>query len=361
MMKKRTRLIIGLLVVLLAAKSFTAYGKEHRSAGSEKEFIQEVYEGMLKQEKEIIIYYTGKDYKEIHDRFLDEILNQVFSIDNPDTSSDFDYMKYNLDEVGINTRSDILNTVTITITPKWKESAKQTKAVDKEIHKIMKTMEETDKTPYEKVRYIHDYIVKHVEYDQELESYTAYDALFEGKATCQGYMLLAYKMLDEAGFNVRCIDGIGISASGEESHGWNIIRMGQYWYNFDTTWDDPLLLGPDSEPVESDDISYEYFLQGNIEFSDNHIPNNEFLTPDFMENYPMSSTDFDETRGENLEEWQSAAHEEAKEAFADFRKESSDDPDSFKEYLDLGKNLWITVLAVIIVLAVISSLKYRDK
>lgn len=87
-MKKRTGLIIGLLVILLAANPFQAYGKEHRSAGNEKEFIQEVYEGMLNQESEIIIYYTGKDYKEIHDRFLEEILEKVFAIDDPDTSSD---------------------------------------------------------------------------------------------------------------------------------------------------------------------------------------------------------------------------------------------------------------------------------
>lgn len=360
-MKKRTGLIIGLLVILLAANPFQAYGKEHRSAGNEKEFIQEVYEGMLNQESEIIIYYTGKDYKEIHDRFLEEILEKVFAIDDPDTSSDFDYMNYNLDEVSINTRSDFLNTVTITITPKWKESAKKTREVDKRIHKILETMNETDRTPYEKVKYIHDYIVRNVEYDQKLESYTAYDALIKGTATCQGYMLLSYKMLDEAGFDVRCIDGTGVSASGEESHGWNIVRMGKYWYNFDTTWDDPVLVNSEGEPIESDEISYDYLLQGNIEFSDNHKANEEFLTPEFKENYPMSSTDFDEASAGNLEEWQSAAHKEAQAAFADFRKEGDEEPDTFKEYLHVGKNLWLSVLGVIVILAVISSLKNKDK
>ena len=81
---------------------------------------------------------------------------------------------------------------------------------------------------------VHDYLVNNIEYDSGITNFTAYSALFEGTTVCQGYSLLYYKLLTEAGVQCRFITG---SANGED-HGWNLVKIGDAWYNVDVTWDD---------------------------------------------------------------------------------------------------------------------------
>ena len=63
--------------------------------------------------------------------------------------------------------------------------------------------------------------------------YTAYAAMCNGTAVCQGYSNLLYRMLLEAGVDCRIISGIGVSGG----HAWNIVRLGDLYYNVDATWD----------------------------------------------------------------------------------------------------------------------------
>jgi len=306
-MNKRWKICLWLLVILLVASFFKTVKinevkalwfsskAAQTTAKNEEEFIQAVYKGMLSGEKEITINYYGKDYKEIHNEFLDRILPKVFDIDKKETSDDFDYMSYNLDEVGINTRSDLLNFVTIIITPKWKESKEETQYVNQKVKEIIESLSLDNDADYVKIQKIHNYVVNHFEYDETLENYTVYKALKEGKMICQGYMLLTYKLLTEAGIETKCIDGIGTTEYGTQTHGWNLVKLGKYWYNLDTTWDDPVLIGKDEfEMPEKLSICYDYFLKGNIAFLKDHKRNSEFETLAFKEKYPVSSEDYAE-------------------------------------------------------------------
>lgn len=63
--------------------------------------------------------------------------------------------------------------------------------------------------------------------------YTAYGALCNGKAVCNGYAVLFYRMCKEAGLSVRIISG---TANGG-SHAWNIVKVGDVYYAVDSTWD----------------------------------------------------------------------------------------------------------------------------
>ncbi|MEI0738921.1 transglutaminase domain-containing protein [Paenibacillus sp. JTLBN-2024] len=60
---------------------------------------------------------------------------------------------------------------------------------------------------HEKIKAIHDWIVLHLKYDETLQKYTAYDGLSSGSTVCQGYSLLAYKMLKDAGITNRIVEG----------------------------------------------------------------------------------------------------------------------------------------------------------
>lgn len=247
------------------------------------DFVDAVYQGLLKRHQQIRIYYKGQDYKEIHDTFLDEILKEeILTRDDPDTSDDFDYMKYNLISIKIETSSGgfWFLPARIDLTVSWQESGQELKEVNRETKKILDSLKLDGKNTYQKAKAIHSYILDRVEYDHTLTHFTSYDALFGDGATCQGYMLLTYKLFTEAGIPCRCIDGAGLSDGQQDSHGWNIAKLGNWWYYVDATWDDAGI--PDL-----------FFLKGEETFSPTHIPMDEFLTPEFLEAYPISQGDFD--------------------------------------------------------------------
>ncbi len=68
-------------------------------------------------------------------------------------------------------------------------------------------------------------VVKHSDYHALVAPY---------KTVCQGYELLTYKMLKQAGINTKIVIGTGNG----ESHAWNLVYLVGKWYQLDTTWDD---------------------------------------------------------------------------------------------------------------------------
>ncbi len=129
---------------------------------------------------------------------------------------------------------------------------------------------------YEQVKYIHDYIVENVEYNQTeaVNNSNIYGALIEGKAVCEGYAESFKYIMDK--LNIPCIlvYGNGVNNSGEsEYHSWNQVLMDDgKWYSVDTTWDDPILIGYGKLPESS---KYKYFLKGSKEFNENHRNEND--------------------------------------------------------------------------------------
>lgn len=104
---------------------------------------------------------------------------------------------------------------------------------------------------FEKVRAVHDYIVKHTVYTTESSTspHSSYAVLIEEKGVCQGYALLSLKMLQLLGIEAKYIVGY----VGAEGHAWNLVKLDGQWYHLDPTWDDPV---PDRAGV----VRYEYFL-----------------------------------------------------------------------------------------------------
>ena len=117
---------------------------------------------------------------------------------------------------------------------------------------------------YQKICGIYDYICSHITYDYANlndNSYqlkhTAYAALINGTAVCQGYALLLYRLSLELGFDARLISG---DAGG----------------------------------------SYLYFLRSEENFS-GHTRDADYLSNEVVHAYPMTNSDYDHERGEELE------------------------------------------------------------
>lgn len=114
---------------------------------------------------------------------------------------------------------------------------------------------------FEKIRAVNDYIVKHTTYTLQSKAspYSAYTVLAEGKGVCQGYALLALKMLQELGVTTKYIVGY----VGSEGHAWNLVKLDGQWYHLDPTWNDPT-------PNRPQAVSYEYFLVDDATLARDH-------------------------------------------------------------------------------------------
>lgn len=93
---------------------------------------------------------------------------------------------------------------------------------------------------YDKELYFHDYICQNTTYlTQEDDGYTAYNALLEGRAVCEGYSRALQLLLDMVGVPNYLATGVGVDDSGSrEGHMWNIVTIGGANYHVDATWDD---------------------------------------------------------------------------------------------------------------------------
>lgn len=109
---------------------------------------------------------------------------------------------------------------------------------------------------FEKLKGIHDWIAKRVDYDTKFAYATSYYAtsvfLAPYITVCEGYAE-AFKMLcDRAG--IPCIVVVGFAG---EAHAWNYVKMEDgNWYAVDVTWDDQ------NAEDGSDIILYDFFLRG---------------------------------------------------------------------------------------------------
>jgi transglutaminase/protease-like cytokinesis protein 3 len=103
-----------------------------------------------------------------------------------------------------------------------------------------------------KIKKIHDYIVKNTEYVNG--GYTAYNALIDHGAVCEGYALEFYILCKYAGLSCRVVTGTAYGSNGEGNHAWNVVKNGSKWYNMDVTWDDTT-------------SSTAYYMKSNSKFS----------------------------------------------------------------------------------------------
>lgn len=151
----------------------------------------------------------------------------------------------------------------ITVTIEYLYTDEQIKEIENEVDYLIDTLITTDDDEYEQIMIIHDYIINNNQYDISINknedspysSSTAYGALFEGYAICNGYTDLMAIFLYELGIvNIKVAttpDEISYSNTG---HIWNAVYLDDTWLHIDLTWDDPV-----SEDGE-DYLFYSYYL-----------------------------------------------------------------------------------------------------
>lgn len=173
------------------------------------------------------------------------------------------------------------NKITFNIKYSFKQDSfeKMMKKMDKAAEKVISKFDE-DTSTYTKILYIHDYILQNTVYDESLNSaHSAYGAMIQGKAVCEGYARAFGYICSKAGIKTVNVAGKGTSPSGQtENHMWNKVYYNKKWYDIDLTWDDPI-------SIYTENSNYHYFMCGSKIFSKTHTPEGTSLT------YPTSTKD----------------------------------------------------------------------
>ncbi len=106
-------------------------------------------------------------------------------------------------------------------------------ALKNEVEKIKSKV--TARDPYGIELQLHDILCQRVTYNNAPTSlsYTAYGALVEGQAVCEGYTRAMQMMLYEFGILSTTVSGVA-----EGPHMWNLVQINGKWYHLDVTWDD---------------------------------------------------------------------------------------------------------------------------
>ena len=260
-------------------------GEYYYDAGSAADLIRD---DLVARDTTIVVdaycAYTGDDTVNANAKQLvHDILGYAMAHTGNPVEGDYLLWQYagfqaqmtNATHDGTNIRMTIIYTMT------YHTSAAQEAEMDTAVNKLLGSLNVSGADDYTKLSAIYDYICSNITYDYdnlEDESYTlkhtAYAALINKTAVCQGYALLLYRLALELGVDCRLIAG---DSSGE-AHGWNIAQLNDLYYNLDSTWD-------------AGSSEYQYFLVCPNNFS-NHNRWDEYDTAAFHKAYPMAEYNY---------------------------------------------------------------------
>lgn len=233
--------------------------------------------------KQQMVKRTGTISFTVDSYFYYDLYEEIFNLAIEDhlyaDSSEGDYLYRNFYQYHANAESNGYET-TITYTMKYLSTYSQEQQVNREVANVLDDLDVYDEDEYTKIKTVHDYIVKNIEYDYSLTKFSAYNAIVEKNVVCHGFSLITYKMLKDLGVGVRFLTG------NNSEHSWNLVKIDDLWYNTDNTWDENL--------STSSKICYDYFLKGKYDFPD-HIRDYEFDTYSFNEEFPTSSYAYEYT------------------------------------------------------------------
>lgn len=258
-----------------------------------EEAAADLREGMEARAESITVgYRSTADYASSQEAF-DELSGMVLdaALVHTGNPTEGDYLFWHLG--GIECQGSISYDGTeyfyaLTYIPLYYTTAAQEAELDTLVAALLNTVD-SSAGDYERLTTVYDYICENITYDYEhldddsyLLKFTAYAAMHDKTAVCQGYALLLYRLALELGIDCRLISGIGDGGA----HGWNIVKLGDVYYNVDSTWDASCLdaLG-----------YYSYYLQCEETFTEggtNHLRYDEYDTAAFHAAYPMAASDY---------------------------------------------------------------------
>ena len=270
------------LAICFAAASLSVQAEEITYHENEKEAAAELREGMKQRKESVTIGVKGTTDQQGLQKAIGRIVSLATEHTGKPDEGDYLAFQYGYYKGKAHTSHDGgTPVVEIEYGLQYYDNAEQERAVDDKVKEIIAALDLENKTDPEKIAAIHDYICDNVEYEASEDgsniSRTAYGALVDGHAVCQGYCVSMYRLLLETGIDNRIIIGEGKSPFGTNgNHTWNIVQLYDEYYYMDVTWDD--CTGGRS-----------YFLvPAGAGFEDDHIPDDDYADDFFTVGYPIA-------------------------------------------------------------------------
>ena len=291
-------IVLSAVLIVMSAATLLRDNKDHKVTSSypSNENFSSYYSALTQTEMEIYdgIYESAKLGKVVSsfekidvDEYLSATYRAVhaFSNDHPE----FFWMTNGYSAQG----NRLLNSYTVEIEcyQYWDYTYDMQKYSDRlqgEIEKVCKKAEKLP-TDYDKVLFVHDYLIKTAEYDHDALKqaemsvhgaaceyiYSAYGCLVNKKTVCSGYAKAFQLILNRLGIKCNYVRG---NANGD-SHGWNSVVLDDMQYYVDVTWDDSDIKKKDGTPLYPNDSEYEYFCITTKELEKTHTPENTLFAP----------------------------------------------------------------------------------
>lgn len=252
---------------------------------SDEEAAAVLRAGMVARENFIQVYIKLSDLQTLQTHFRNIFVKALEHTGKP---TEGDYLKWHYAGYGggasyYTDGNDYY--VTLIYQVSYYTSAAQEAAVDVAVKNLIASMDASLKTNHDKLTYIYDYLCENITYDYNNMNnhgynlkFSAYAAMINNTAVCQGYTTLLYRLALELGMDCRVIPGIGNGGD----HSWNIVELNDKYYNLDATWD---------SIYTQAGREHNFYLRSNDNFED-HIRNSEYNTVTFNAMYPMSEDDY---------------------------------------------------------------------
>lgn len=286
-----TALTIGVFVGSIAANGTQAAAAEQKAAGL-TQLAEVIRDNGMQRKSEFAVDFSGtKEEWNYLFNSMSFFYYDMIVLDDASTSDDSDYLIGNINFAKVFMSASVVEgsgNGEITFTPTYFETADETEYVNTHTKEILAELGTSRMSDYSKVKAIHDYVCARITYTDDVDNASsAYSAYARGEGLCNSYALCMYKLLVEAGVPCHWIGGSAGTGRDSAGHAWNIVKLGDQWYNLDATWDD----------ADDDNVSHDYFLKGTTDFdeadtSQVHTMDNEYYSSGYLTVFPIAETSY---------------------------------------------------------------------
>ncbi len=254
---------------------------------------------LLSRESLITVYFKTKTVMD--EAAWKDYVHRIFAaaIAHTGVSTEGDYIRYEFG--GYKTEGGSIYSAdssgdcyfSVTYAPLYFTTAEQEKELTQKVNAILDSLALVGKSNYQKLSAIYTYLCNHISYLQGSSSdiqYTAYGALINGSAVCQGYAVALYRLCLESGIDTRII------TCSNMRHAWNIVQMDGSYYAVDVTWDSYQSTAPD----------FKFLLKGRNTWLSKHLLNgvseigDEYADTAFAAKYPIPDADYKPAEEESV-------------------------------------------------------------
>ncbi len=164
-----------------------------------------------------------------------------------------------------------------TLNPEYLSTIEQETEIDEKVSELLsnefagwETLDE-----FYRIKLVYAWVTDNFEFVGGSDNHSTYSGIIENQTVCQGFASTIYRLLREMDVSCRVISN--------QDHGWNIVRIGELYYNIDATWD-----------AGGNEADWNNFLLSNDSFEKGkmHTRGARFSTDEFNQLYPMAKEDY---------------------------------------------------------------------